>query len=347
MSAVHGQTVTINPGVAAGSGMLPGLALTGVVALAAAFAAEQLGAPVMLMALLFGMALQSVAAGTQCDAGTKFASKTILRIGIICLGAMITVGEIAGLGWPVFAVIASGLLMTIVVGLAVGHLLGMHPERSVLCAGAVAICGASAALAIAAALPHRQDKERDTLAVVVGVTGLSTIAMIAYPAFSSAIGASDQLAGLFFGASIHDVAQVMGAGLTLSEEAGTTAAVAKLSRVVLLAPVVLLIGIVFRGRCDQGLAAETASAPIPLFVLGFIFVVVLNSLGVLPSSVIDALTTASRWSLVLAVAALGLRTSLGDMAKVGPALGVLLVILTVFLAAFAWFGLQTVPLPSA
>ncbi|MEM9839597.1 MAG: putative sulfate exporter family transporter [Pseudomonadota bacterium] len=323
--------------------LLPGLALSVTVALAAAFAADRLGAPVMLFALLFGMALNILASDPRCEPGTAFASKTVLRAGIVLLGALITLGEIVALGLAVFLTIASGLVLTLAVGLLLGRLMGMTAERAILCAGAVAICGASAALAICAVLPPREDKERDTLAVVVGVTGLSTLAMVAYPAFTAALGVSDEVAGLFFGASIHDVAQVIGAGLTLSEEAGATAAVAKLTRVVLLAPVVLAIGLFFRRRGEAGGEKAPTPAPVPLFVLGFVLVVLINSVGLLPAPAAEVLTTASRWALIVAVAALGLRTSLAEMVRVGPALGLLLTLLTLFLAAYAWFGLNPLP----
>jgi uncharacterized integral membrane protein (TIGR00698 family) len=322
--------------------IVPGLGLAIGVAIISALAAGQFNVPVMLLALVFGMVLHPVAADRRLDPGTVFASKTVLRFGIVAMGALVTVEEIAGLGLPVFAIIAAGLILTLLAGLLIGRMIGLPADRAILCSGAVAICGASAALAISAALPKRPGRERDTLAVVVGVTALSTLAMVAYPAITQALGKGELFAGLFFGAAIHDVAQVMGAGLTLSEDAGANAAVAKLTRVVMLAPTVLLIGFVARRHAGEEAQGDLAP-PVPLFVIGFALVVLANSLGFLPPVVVEGLSTASRWALIVAVAALGLRTSLGEMVRVGPAFGFLLVALSVLLGLFAWFALGTVP----
>ena len=125
-----------------------------------------------------------------------------------------------------------------------GAPMGFDPKFGLLSGGATAICGASAAMAISAALPHHPLKERATLFTIIGVSTLSTIAMMLYPAIAKLIGLDDLHAGIFIGATIHDVAQVVGAGYAISPEAGDTATVVKLMRVAMLLPVIVATGLV-------------------------------------------------------------------------------------------------------
>jgi uncharacterized integral membrane protein (TIGR00698 family) len=201
----------------------------------------------------------------------------------------------------------------------------------VLSGGAVGICGASAALAIASVLPRTQESERDTILTVVTVTILSTIAMIVYPLFVTAIGLDNVHAGVFRGGTIHDVAQVVGAGYSISPETGDVATYVKLLRVTMLLPVVFSIAFVVSRRAKGGAAGAKAS--LPLFLLGFAALVVLNSSGLLPKAATDAANDVSRWCLVTAIAALGMKTSFKDLAAVGWKPIALMVVETVWIAA--------------
>jgi uncharacterized integral membrane protein (TIGR00698 family) len=201
-----------------------------------------------------------------------------------------------------------------------------------LTGGATAICGASAALALSAAIPQGKLKQRDTAFAVMGVSILSTLAMILYPAAASLLGLDDRLAGIFIGASIHDVAQVVGAGFAISPEAGDTATVIKLMRVAMLAPVIVAVGILAHSKG----AGQGKRPPIlPLFVVAFLLLVLANSLMPVPALVQDAGSTASRWCLVAAIAALGMKTKLGDIVEIGWKPVLLMVIETIFIAAIA------------
>jgi uncharacterized integral membrane protein (TIGR00698 family) len=184
----------------------------------------------------------------------------------------------------------------------------------VLSGGAVAICGASAALAIASVLPRREEAERETIVTVVTVTALSTVAMILYPVIAAAAGLDHSHAGVFLGGTIHDVAQVVGAGYTISPETGDVATYVKLLRVALLLPIVFGLSFAFKKQRDDG---SKAKAPFPLFLLGFAALVVLGSLGWLPKVAVDGAGAVSRWCLVAAVGALGMKTSFAALAKVG------------------------------
>jgi uncharacterized integral membrane protein (TIGR00698 family) len=179
----------------------------------------------------------------------------------------------------------------------------------------VAICGASAALAIASVLPRRDDSERDTILAVVTVTALSTTAMILYPIFATAIGLSHVKAGIFLGGTIHDVAQVVGAGYTISSQTGDIATYVKLLRVTMLMPVVFTIA--FVATRGPGRAKAEPQPPFPLFLLGFAALVALNSFGLVAKPAADAANEVSRWCLVAAIAALGMKTSFKALIAVG------------------------------
>jgi len=208
-------------------------------------------------------------------------------------------------------------VLTIASGWLLARSARLEASFGALTGGAVAICGASAALAIAAVLPRGPTHERDTVMTVVVVTALSTIAMIVYPLVTAAVGFDPRGAGVFLGATIHDVAQVVGAGYSISNDAGDTATIVKLFRVALLLPAVLVISFLFRAN-QQPHANITPRPPLlPMFLVAFAALVIINSSGWVPQSVNAGLQEASRWCLVTAIAALGTKTSLGDLARVG------------------------------
>ena len=294
----------------------PGLVIAGLVALAASWLAEHYGAPVMLFALLLGIAVNFLSQDPRCQPGLEFASRTILRLGVALLGMRITFDQIQSLGVGVLALTAVAVVLTIASGWLLARSARLEASFGALTGGAVAICGASAALAIAAVLPRGPTHERDTVMTVVVVTALSTIAMIVYPLVTTAVGFDPRSAGVFLGATIHDVAQVVGAGYSISDDAGDTATIVKLFRVALLLPAVLVISFLFRAN-QQSHASLTRPPLLPMFLVAFAALVVINSSGWVPQSVNAGLQEASRWCLVTAIAALGTKTSLGDLARVG------------------------------
>jgi uncharacterized integral membrane protein (TIGR00698 family) len=284
----------------------------------------------MLFALLIGMAFHFLHEDGRCVAGIEFTSKAVLRVGVALLGAKITLGQILGLGLMPIATVVAGVVTTIGLGFVAARLFGQSRAFGVLSGGAVAICGASAALAIASVLPRRENSERDTILTVVTVTALSTVAMITYPLLVAAAGLDHTRAGVFLGGTIHDVAQVVGAGYTVSSKTGDVATYVKLLRVALLMPVVLGLMLALRGRRAEG--EPKARLQPPLFLLGFAALVVVGSLGGLPPVATEAASTVSRWCLVGAVAALGMKTSFGALVKVGWRPVLLIVTETVWIA---------------
>ena len=161
--------------------LAPGITLSAVVAVAAMALGAHYGAPVMLFALLLGMALNFLSAEGKAGPGIQFTARTLLRLGVALLGLRITVAQVAALGWsPVLMVLVS-VAATIAVGMVLARLMGFRLFFGLLTGGAVAICGASAALALSAAMPQHPRKGQATLFTVIGVSTLSTLAMVLYP----------------------------------------------------------------------------------------------------------------------------------------------------------------------
>ncbi|MDX9860089.1 MAG: putative sulfate exporter family transporter [Rhodospirillales bacterium] len=311
----------------------PGMVVALTVAAAARFLSDHYGAPQMLFALLLGLAFHFLAEDRRCVPGIEFTASRVLRVGVALLGLRITVEQVAGLGLTVVGWVGAGVVLTIVFGWAVARLFGRGGAFGILTGGAVGICGASAAMAISAVLPRHPLHERNTIFAVIAVTTLSTIAMVVYPILCAALGLDDHSAGIFLGGTIHDVAQVVGAGYGISNEAGDVSTVTKLFRVAMLVPVVFGLSLVY-GR-KQGAASRP---PLPLFVVAFCLLVAANSFGLVPAAPQAFLTELSRWCLVAAIAALGVKTSLKALMTVGAVPVSLMVAETVFIAAWVLAG---------
>lgn len=303
------------------------------IAAAARFLSDHYGAPQMLFALLLGLAFHFLAEERSCIPGIELTAKKILQIGVALLGMRITVDQVMGLGIDSVAWVGAGVIATILVGIVLARLFGRTNVFGLLTGGSVGICGASAALALSAVLPRNSNAERNTIFTVIAVTALSTISMIVYPIIATSLGMNAHMAGLFLGGSIHDVAQVVGAGYTLSTEIGDISTVTKLFRVAMLVPVVFVLSFLFRNR-----GGRTGKLPVPVFVLVFCLFVAINSYAPLPDSLHDAMVNASRWCLVAAIGALGVKTSLKALAKVGTVPIVMMVLETLFLALWIIVG---------
>ena len=315
----------------------PGLLLSIVIAIASTFIADTRGGPTLLYALLLGMALHTVTIEGSAGPGIEFAARRILRLGVALLGARITLEQIGGLGWYNGGLIIAGVLATIAFGVAMSRLLGLDRRLGILTGGATAICGASAAIAIATVLPRDErgdsSAERELIFTIAGVTALSTLAMILYPVIVKFLNLDPHQAGVFLGGTIHDVAQVVGAGYSISHEVGDYAVLSKMLRVAMLLPVVMVLSIALRRR---GTSAEHRRKDplLPPFLLGFIAFVIAGSLGWIPQPVGEAINEVSRACLVIAIAAVGLKTSLLEIRKVGRRAMLLLGAETLFLVGF-------------
>jgi uncharacterized integral membrane protein (TIGR00698 family) len=314
----------------------PGILTAITIAFAATFVSEHQGGPQLLYALFFGMAFNFAANGPKIKPGIDFASRQVLRFGVGLLGVRITLEQISGLGAAPILLVVGALVATILFGAALGRVLQRPVAESVLAGGAVAICGASAALAISAVLPRTEENQRFTLFTVVGVTTLSTVAMIAYPSLAQALNLDPNAAAVFLGGTIHDVAQVVAAGYLISPEVGDVSVFVKLLRVAMLLPVVLVLSLLFRRNGD---AAGHKPPLLPMFLVGFAILVAINSLGLIPKPVVQFSSDLSRWCLVVAIAALGVKTSFHQLAQLGWRPVLMLVANTLFLAGLVLLGI--------
>jgi uncharacterized integral membrane protein (TIGR00698 family) len=305
--------------------LVPGLALSAAVALAA-YAGAPLVAkifpiPAMVLALIFGIALHPLAARPAFTPGILFCVRTLLRWAVALLGLRIALGEIIELGAGTALIVVLSMAVTVVSGFFIARAFGQTDYYGALAGAGTAVCGASATLATSAVLPDYKGKEADVAFVVIAVNALSTLAMVLYPPFCALLGFDATLTGVMLGATIHDVAQVAGAGYAVSEPVGNTAVIVKLFRVLLLFPVVVAIAWWFL-RPKPPLSALKAS--IPGFALVFLALCILNSvLSGMPEAsafyhpVKAALGQLSTWGLLIAITALGLSTSLRAVAALG------------------------------
>jgi len=299
-----------------GRALFHGLLICGVIALASTFLSEHYGGPLLLYALLIGLAFHFMHGSAQAKPGIDFCSRTVLRIGVALLGARISFNQITELGIEVGLVVLLALVLTILMGVWFARLLGRTREEGLLSGGSVAICGASAALAIAAVLPQNKENQRFTLLAVVAVTVLSTLAMIVYPLVIQVLKLSPVAAGVFLGGTIHDVAQVVAAGMLLGPEVADNATVVKLFRVMLLMPVVMLITFLYRNHHELD-DADTTMPIVPGFLLAFVALMLASSVGLIPAPVVQVASDLSRICLVLAIAAVGIKTSIEDLLQLG------------------------------
>lgn len=324
----------LSPAVRPFRQLYPGAALCAVLALAGSFLSEHYGAPAMLLVLLLGFGFAAQGDDERMQAGVTFCSRNVLRIGVALLGARIGTDQLLLVGTLPLVMVLICVPLTIGAALLLGRWLGLPWLHSLVAGVAVGICGVSAAIAVAAVIPAGRLEERRLLGVVVVVTALGTLAMLVYPPLLGALNYGDEDQGMILGTSIHDVAQAAGAGYLVSETAGDVATLTKLLRVAMLVPLVILLSWLLR-------RGETGRTDFPYFLLGFLGLFGLNSLGWIPAGVREALVAASTACLLVTMAALGIRTRVGDLLGQGWRPVFLMVVLSIgmLLAAMAIIAL--------
>ncbi len=302
---------------------VPGLAVAGTITLAATLIAKALGQPVAPFALVGGFLIAAPLAGRfNLSPGLNVAGHTLLRVGVALLGLRIALGDIAGLGVQTLAMVVGCVALTLALGSGIGRLFGLPRGFAVLSAASTAICGAAAAMAVASVLPKSEETERQTAYVVAVVATLSTIAMLLYPLLARFTHPDPSAVAVFLGTSIHDVAQVAGAGYSVSPQVGDMAVTVKLVRVSLLALVVAAVAFSFASARNEADGERTARGPslallFPGFVLAFFAFVALRSTGVVPAPVLPAATFASNLLIGAGVVAVGAKTSIVGLKSMG------------------------------
>src|SRR5665213_3109105 len=276
--------------------LAPGVILSASVAVVAYLAAPYVGRyvpiPAMVLALVIGIALNPIAGGALVRPGMAFCVRTVLRWAVALLGLRVALSDIEALGLSTGVMIVIAMMVTLLSGFLFARLSGRSAGFGALVGAATAVCGASA-----------------------------TLAMIVYPPLCILLGFDAQATGVMLGGTIHDVAQVVGAGYAVSDTAGNTAVIVKLFRVFLLLPVVLGIGWYFTKR---GVEHGAARVPVPGFALVFLALCFINSAMLLAPQasfafvpVKHGLVEASTWGLLIAIGALGLDTSVSAIVSLG------------------------------
>jgi uncharacterized integral membrane protein (TIGR00698 family) len=304
----------------AAAGLVPGLLLAATIA-AAAFGLRSLsGVGVlspMILAIVIGMAFNNIV-GTPANVtpGVSFAMRRILRFAIILLGLQITAQQVASVGVTGLLIIAVSLVSTFVFTKQLGRLLGVDSKMAELIAAGTSVCGASAVIATNTVT---RAHEEDVAYAVAGVTVFGSIAMLAYPLIGAMIGLDDRAYGLWTGASIHEIAQVVAAAFQGGQAAGEFGTIAKLSRVMMLAPLVMALAVCAKSCPWKSARRETAgSTPLPWFVIGFVGLVLINSVVTIPAEVKTPVVTLTLFLLSMSLAAMGLVTDFSKLRAKGP-----------------------------
>lgn len=292
------------------SARLPGLFLTAALA-AMAFTLRSLPpfgrlSP-LILAIVLGMAFHNlIGTPTRAKAGVGFSMRRVLRFAIVLIGLQLTAQQAAQVGLSGLAVIALVLVATFTVTKWLGARLGVEPQLAELIAAGTAICGASAVIATNTVT---EASDEDVAYAVACVTVFGSIAMLTYPLFPELLHLTPHQFGLWAGASIHEIAQVVAAAFQDGKEAGEFATIAKLSRVAMLAPLVVGLGLVKQyGKSGT----RRRKVPLPWFVLGFVALAAINSIVALPADAKQTVATATTFLLSMALAGMGLET---DFAK--------------------------------
>jgi uncharacterized integral membrane protein (TIGR00698 family) len=304
---------------------LPGVAMSAIVAIigyvAAPYVARVVPIPNMVIALIVGMALNPIAARPATQPGMQFCVRTVLRWAVALLGLRVGLADIAALGPGTAALIIVAMAATVVSGFVFARTSGRVPGFGALVGVGTAVCGASATLACSTVVPDYPGKQTDVAFVVVAVNALATLAILIYPPICILLHFDPQTTGVMLGGTIHDVAQVVGAGYAVSTAVGNTAVIVKLFRVFLLLPVVLGVGWYFTRK---GMQHGQARVPVPVFGIVFLILCVVNSIVPLVPTLVPvyaptkaALVEASTWGLLLAIGALGLGTSVTSIIALG------------------------------
>ncbi len=322
---------------------LPGLTVAVLATLAAGSLSQRYGAPLTLMSLLIGLALNFLSVDRRLTPGLTLAARELLRWAIVLVGARITFAQIAALGPEALAMVVITVFVTIGAGVLAARTLGFSSAYGVLSGGAVAICGGSAAMALSATLGERRVRQAELTLVLVGISAMSSLALVLYPPIAHALGFSDAQAGYFLGGSVHDVAQALGSGYAYSPGAGETATIVKLARVALLAPVLAVVALMFPSQLEIT-GAKRAAPAVPWFVAGFFIVAGINSTGIIPVAVSHFAAEAAAMMLAVSVAATAIRSPLAEIMKTGPKPLIVIAVatLTSFALAliYAWFRIN-------
>lgn len=313
---------------------MPGIILAFVIGVGSYVLADRYipGVSGILLAIVIGAAVRSFGwVPRWAEPGLKRSAKTLLRLGIVLFGLQLVLGDILVLGWEVVAVVLVTVVVSFFGTLAAARTLRMGGSDAVMLATGTSICGASAVAGAAAALDRGDGRDSrgrpldsGAAASIAVVTLWGTAAMLSLPYLAEPLGLDGHAAGVWIGAGVHEVGQVVAAGGIVGATALSVAVTVKLARVVLLAPVVAGISL-WSGRRGSGATGDAASGErpplVPGFVLGFLAMVLFATFVGVPDAAAGYLETAATLLLTVAMAAVGTGVDLpGLLRRGGPAL---------------------------
>ncbi|MGG6238772.1 YeiH family protein [Nodosilinea sp. AN01ver1] len=316
-----------------GSSILPGLLLTTLMA-AIALGLDRLSnlhtLNPLLIAVLLGIGWrQWGVVPAAYRPGIKFAMKRVLRLAVILLGLRLSLADVMAVGPWGLAMVTAGTLSTFYLTCWLGRRLGVNPRLTQLIAAGTSICGASA---VVATNPVIEGTEEDMTYAIATITGFGTLAMLAYPLVGSLLQLSPQAFGLWCGASVHEVAQVIATAFQNGAISGELATITKLSRVLLIVPIIVSLSWQTRRTHRQ----KQAAIPIPWFVLFFGLLVIVNSLSWVAEPLKAVVLNGNQWLLCISLVAMGLETNLSNLSQLG--------IKPIYLACLSWLFLSVVSL---
>ncbi len=286
----------------------------------------------LILAVVIGIVIRNAKGVTPAmQPGITFSLKRILRLAVILLGLRISVGQIIDVGPVGLGIVTLTLGSSYGFTYWLGQRMGLKRSLSQLVAAGTSICGASAVVATGGVI---QCSDEDVAYAVTIVTVFGSLSMLMYPAIDMVLHLPPDAYGIWCGASIHEVAQVVAAAFQMGGPSGDIAAITKLSRVVFLVPILLTLGFTsFRSRPSSG-SLKLSQLPIPWFVLGFVVLVGLNSLNLFPADLKAVVIGSNKFLLTIALAAMGLETSLLKMRQTG--------LKPLYLGAASWLFISSV-----
>jgi len=296
--------------------VLPGVAIAAALAWAARWLhglAALSGISALMLAILLGMAIRNTTGvSTAMQDGIRFSMRRLLRLAIMLLGFQISMHQIWQVGGPGFLIVTATLIGTFLFTVWLGRKLGVDPKVTELIAAGTSICGASA---VVATNTVTEGSDEDVAYAIAIITALGTASILLYPLAAAAMGMPSPAYGLWTGASIHEIAQVIAAAFQGGSVSAQYGAISKLSRVMLLAPVVFTLGYMAARR--RSADANRAKVAMPWFLLGFLAMIAINSLGLVSPAWTSRLITANQFLLAVALAAMGLETSINKLRTAG------------------------------
>lgn len=267
------------------------------------------------IAIIVGLVIRNtIKLPTICSEGNSFVIKRILRLAIILLGVRLSFVEVFQIGGNAFFIVVTCIVLSLTLVQLLSKAMNVSPRLGTLIGVGSSICGNSAIVATA---PVIRAEDEETAFAVATITLFGVMAVLFYPIIGHLLGMTDTAFGMWAGTAINDTSQVVTAGFIFNESAGEVATVVKLTRNLLMAPVIIVMSIAYNRRQTKGMGKISIKKVFPLFVLGFVAMAILRTLDVFSPEVIRTIKNASSFLIVMSVAAIGLNTSFASMKKVG------------------------------